>query len=277
MSYDTPESSVDQGQPYFLYLLDNGVSPVRLTSDAAKILADPEGIGSDQTWLPSPIAHADIEQTGNIEKNSVELTFPLSDVYAKTLLSPASEVTTVTVWRGHHTDLSGELRSVWKGRVVDAKSAKQNIKVSVESVFTSMRRPGCRARYQRTCRHALYFPGCNLRVEDFEVSASVTAASGLTLTIPAAASQSDGYYKAGLVIFDGLYGWIGDHTGGTITLIGIIDGLSEYVAAHGSAPVFIAPGCDLSESTCANKFSNFLNYGGFKNMSDNNPFSQSIT
>ncbi|TGV29281.1 hypothetical protein, partial [Mesorhizobium sp. M8A.F.Ca.ET.142.01.1.1] len=76
MSYDTPESSVDQGQPYFLYLLDNGVSPVRLTSDAAKILADPEGIGSDQTWLPSPIAHADIEQTGNIEKNSVELTFP---------------------------------------------------------------------------------------------------------------------------------------------------------------------------------------------------------
>jgi uncharacterized phage protein (TIGR02218 family) len=272
MSYDTPESSVDQGQPYFLYLLDNGVTPVRLTSDPVTLTR----MGED--WLPSSIAHADIEQTGNIEKNSVELTFPLSDTYAKTLLTPASEVTTVTVWRGHHTDLSEELRSVWKGRIVDAKSAKQNIKISVESVFTSMRRPGCRARYQRTCRHALYFPaGCNLNIADFEVAATVTVANGLVLTIPAAASQPDGYYKAGVVDFDGLFGWIGDHTGGTITLIGIIDGLADYVTAHGSAPVSIAPGCDLSETTCANKFSNSLNYGGFKNMSDNNPFSQSIT
>jgi uncharacterized phage protein (TIGR02218 family) len=272
MSYDTPESSVDQGQPYFLYLLDNGVTPVRFTSDPVTLTR------MSEDWLPSPIAHADIEQTGNIEKNSVELTFPLSDEYAKTLLTPANEITTVTVWRGHHTDLSEELRVVWKGRVVDAKSGKQNIKVSVESVFTSMRRPGCRARYQRTCRHVLYFPGCNVDVDDFKVSGTVTAISGLALTVSAAALQVDGYYKAGLVIFNGLYGWIGSHTGSTLTLIGSIDGLADYFAAHGSVPVDIAPGCDLSTGpTGCEKFTNNLNFGGFENMSDNNPFSQSIT
>lgn len=272
MSYATPETSIDDGQPYFLYLFDNGINAVRLTSDADEL------VRMDERWMPSPIVHADIEQTGNIERNSVELTFPLSDVYARTLLIPASEVTTVTVWRGHHTDPDNELRVVWKGRVVDAKSAKLNIKVSVESVYTSLRRPGCRARYQRTCRWSLYFPGCNTSVDEFKVPATVTAADGLTLTIPAAAAQANGYYKAGLVIFGGLYGWIGTHAGSTITLSGgVVDGLNEAVAANGSADVFIAPGCDLSEETCAARFNNFLNFGGFKNMSDNNPFSQSIT
>lgn len=272
MSYATPEASADDGQPYFLYLLDNGVTPVRLTSDPDEL------VRMDETWVPSPIQHADIEQTGNIERNSVDLTFPLSDAYARTLLIPASEVTTVTIWRGHRTDLANELRVVWKGRVVNAKSAKQNIIVSVESVYTSLRRPGCRARYQRTCRWSLYFPGCNTNVDDFKVAATVTAADGVTLTIPEAAAQADGYYKAGLVIYGGLYGWIGDHSGSTVRLTGgVVNGLNEAVAADGSASVFIAPGCDLSEETCAARFNNFLNYGGFKNMSDNNPFSQSIT
>lgn len=271
MSYDTPESSVDQGQPYFLYLFDNGVTPARFCSDPVTLTK----MGED--WLPSPVAHADIEQTGNIEKNSNELTFPLSDVYAKTLLTPANEVTSVTVWRGHHTDLSEEHRVVWKGRVVNAKSGKQNIKITVESIFTSMRRPGCRARYQRTCRHALYFAGCDLNVDDFKTAGSVSAISGLQLTVSAAALQPDGYYKAGLVVFNGLYGWVGVHVGDKLTLIGAVDGLADYFAANGSVPIDIAPGCDLSESTCATKFGNFLNYGGFKNMSDNNPFSQSIT
>lgn len=270
--YDDIEASVDQGEPYFLYLFDNGVSQVRLTSDLDELAR------LDEIWQPSPIIHADIEQTGNIERNSVELTFPLSDAYARTLLIPASEVTTVTIWRGHHTDPSNELRVVWKGRVVPSKSTKQNIKISVESVFTSMRRPGCRARYQRTCRHSLYFPGCNLNVDDFKVAATVTAADGLTLTIPEAADQANGYYKAGVVIYDGLFGWIGAHAGSTITLTGgVVNGLNEAVEANGSADVFIAPGCDLSQEVCAARFTNHLNFGGFKNMSDDNPFSQSIT
>ncbi|RUW41530.1 DUF2163 domain-containing protein [Mesorhizobium sp. M2A.F.Ca.ET.015.02.1.1] len=270
-SYDAAENSVDQGQPYFLYLFDNGVSPVRLTSNPDEL------IRMDQKWTPSPIQHADIEQTGNIERNEVEMTFPLSDTYARTLLIPASEITVVTVWRGHLTDLTNTLRVVWKGRVVPSKSAKQNIKVSVESVYTSLRRPGCRARYQRTCRHSLYFTGCTLNIDDFKVPATVTAANGLTLTIPEAALQPNGTYKAGVVIFNGLFGWIEDHTGSTITLAGgVVNGLNEAVAADGSASVFIAPGCDLSEETCT-RLGNWLNMGGFKNMSDNNPFSQSIT
>ncbi|RWN30117.1 MAG: DUF2163 domain-containing protein [Mesorhizobium sp.] len=270
MSHDTVEASIDEGEPYFLYLLDNGVTPVRFTSDLDPLTR------MGEVWTPSAVSHGEITQTGNIEKASIDLTFPLSDAYAKTLLTPASEITTVTIWRGHHTDLTNELRVQWKGRVTTPKSTKQSIVVPVENVSTSLRRPGCRARYQRTCRHALYFPGCNLNVDDFKVPAIVSAADGLVLTIAEAALQPDGIYKAGLVIFQGLFGWVGEHAGDTLTLIGEIDGLSEAVAADGPTAVFIAPGCDLSEDACV-RFGNHLNHGGFKNMSDNNPFSQSIT
>lgn len=271
MSYETPESSVDQGQPYFLYLFDNGVKPYRFCSDPVVLTK------MGENWQPSPVAHAEIEQTGNIEKNSNELTFPLGDQYARTLLVPANEVTSVTVWRGHHTDLSEEHRVVWKGRVVAAKSGKQNIKVTVESVFTSMRRPGCRARYQKPCRHVLYFPGCNLNVDDFKTAATVSAISGLELTVSTAASQADGYYKAGLVIFAGLYGWVESHVGNKLTLVEMINGLEDWLAANGSAPVDIAPGCDLSKGVCNTRFHNGLNHGGEPYLPNKNPFTESIT
>ncbi|MER9912717.1 phage BR0599 family protein [Mesorhizobium sp. M0050] len=280
MSYDTPEASTDDGEPYFLYLFNNGVAKRRFTSDAEPIMADPEETGTPQKWFKSAIAHTEIEQTGNIERNSVDITFPLSDDYARTLQKPGSEVVTVTIWRGHHTDPDGELEVFWKGRVVDTVDQKLNIKVTVELASTSMRRTGCRAQYMRPCRHALYFTGCNLNVDDWKIPATVSAVTGgLLLTVAEAAAETDQWYKGGLVIFDGLYGWVGDHDGDQLTLIASgIEGLAEEVAAHGSAAVFIAPGCDLSSGpTGCEKFDNNLEYGGFEFMADVNPFSQSIT
>lgn len=280
MSYDVPETSVDDGEPYFLYLFNNGVTKNRFTSDADPIMADPEEIGTPQKWYKSSISHTEIEQTGNIERNSIDLTFPLSDPYARSLQKPGSEVVTVTIWRGHHTDLDGELEVFWKGRIVDVADEKLNIKVTVELASTSMRRTGCGAVYMRPCRHALYFPGCNLNVDDWKVPATVSAVTGgLLLTIAEAAAETDQWYKAGLVIYDGLYGWVGDQVGDQVTLIGSeIAGLADEVAANGSASVFIAPGCDLSSGpTGCEKFDNNLEFGGFEFMADENPWSQSIT
>ncbi|WP_292330767.1 hypothetical protein [Mesorhizobium sp.] len=280
MSYDVPETSVDDGEPYFLYLFNNGVAKRRFVSDGDTKLADPEGTGTPQKWYQSPIRHTEIEQTGNIERNSIDITFPLSHPYARSLQKPGSEVVTVTIWRGHHTDLDGELEVFWKGRVVDVTDEKLNIKVTVELASTSMRRSGCSAVYSRPCRHALYFPGCNLNVDDWKVPATVSVVTGsLLLTVAEAAAETDQWYKAGLVIYDGLYGWVGDHTGDQLTLIANgIAGLAEEVAANGSASVFIAPGCDLSSGpNGCDKFDHTIDFGGFENMADADPWSESIT
>ncbi|RLP22271.1 phage BR0599 family protein [Mesorhizobium sp. YM1C-6-2] len=271
MSYDTPEGSVSDAQPYFLYLFDNGIKPVRLTSDATRLQRT---IGGTPYWFEkSPVRHGNLEQTGSIEKSSVEFTFPLSDKFARSLLPAASEITTVTVWRGHHTDLTDTLRVVWKGRVVGAMSAAQSIEVVSESIFTSLRRPGCRARYQRTCRHALYHQGCNLDKADFAVAATVTAIDGLALTIPVADDQPDGEYKAGMIEYAGAFGFFSAHVGQVCTLLNPLPGLNDATLP---VSVTIYPGCDLSVPRCNDRFDNIENNGSFPFMPDENPFSISI-
>ncbi len=99
MTYDSLEASVDQGEPYFIYLFDNGAAtPTRLTSEPETLTR------MGEKWYPSPVSHGPIEFTGNVEKQELLLTFPLSDQYALTLLDSALLVTTVTVWRGHRSD-----------------------------------------------------------------------------------------------------------------------------------------------------------------------------
>src|SRR3546814_7023803 len=62
----------------------------------------------------------------------------------------------------------GDISTAWKGRLVTVEPEKAAVKLSFESIFTSLRQPGLRARFQRSCRHALHHRGCDLLLDDFE-------------------------------------------------------------------------------------------------------------
>ena len=59
------------------------------------------------------------------------------------------------------------------------------------------------------------------------------------------------------------------HTGNTLVLKNEFSGLTL------SDSVVLLPGCDKKTSTCKNRFNNLYNYGGFPNLTLNNPFSSS--
>lgn len=277
MTYSAIEGTVDQGEPFFLYLFDDGTTKTRLTSDASDFSGDPEALGSAQTWTASAIAHSELGIPGNVDRDYVNLTFPLSDSFAQTFRQASAATQILTIWRAHHSDTDGEFEVAWKGRVIGGKEQDRTIVLRAESVFTSMRQSGCRARWQRRCRHALYFGGCGLAIADFQVSGTVSAmASDTVLTISAAASEADGWYRLGIVEYDGKFGWIKDHTGDQITLVTPIDGLAAAFAISGSESVSIARGCDRQLNTCTNKFSNNVNHGGFPWLPQKNPFSESF-
>lgn len=282
MSYDTPEASVADGRPYFLYVFATGaLTPVRLTSEPVDLVRN---IGAgDVTFSASPLSHNKMEQTGHVEKQELELKFPLSDAFAITLLLPATAKTTLTIYRGHYSDLSNELRTVWKGRVSGSISEPQTISVKGETIFTSLRRTGCNARVQRTCRHALYLPGCNLNKADFAEAATATAVNGLVVTVTEATIPADGFYKAGMINWNGRWGFIDRHVGTSLVLVSEIVGLEEEIADNGPAAVTIYRGCDRSTTVCdtfpnAGNLSgtNIENHGGFPYRPPNNPFNQSI-
>ncbi len=266
MTYEAYESGAAVGSPYFLYLFDNGLTQTRLTSDLL------ETTYLAETWTPSPIAHSDIEQNGNVDKAGIDLTFPNADEFARSFLGGVTDTTTITIFRGHRGDPDAEFNTYWKGRLVGATSGGTKITLRAESVFTSLKRTGCRARYQKNCRFALYSYGCNVDIDDYKIAATVTAQNGLILTVDEAALAANGWYKGGIVIFEGHYGFVMSHTTNKLSLMANVRAISEALEL-GPVDVFIAPGCDLSTGAngCA-KFSNILNYGGFPVMSSTNPF-----
>lgn len=270
MSYDSVEISVDDAQPYFLYQFDDGITQTRFTSDPENLMR------LSLEFEACSISHGELEQNGTIEKSMVDFTFANSSQFARSLRPAAARVTTVTMWRGHHTDLSEELRVVWKGRIVGAKDVGDTIVLGAESVFTSLRRPGCRARYQRTCRHALYHTGCNLDKADFAVPALLTSLDGLTMTVPVAANETPGEYKAGMIEYNGVLGFIASHSGEDLVLLNEMPGLQDAFDAEGVLSVILYPGCDLSAHRCNYRFNNIENNGAFPFMSDDNPFDHSI-
>ena len=281
MPYTTIESSSAEGRPYFLYQFVEGAQVWRFTSRASDWTSAGSG-GDVIAWEAAAVAHGDVVQSGEIERGRLELTWPLSHSFARRFLAPmGNDPVTLTIFRGHE-QVPGETVAHWKGRVVGAEVEGQRILLNCESVFGTLRRAGVRATYQRLCRHALYGRGCGLDIAAHWLSGTVTAvaASGAVVTIPAAARAPDGWYRAGVLRFGVQLGFVIGHAGAVLTLSRPMPDLAAALGNPDIDPdtgeplpvlVDIAPGCDLRAETCAAKFGNLLNFGGFPEIPGRNP------
>lgn len=280
MTYATIESSPAEGRPYYLYQFIEGDQVWRFTSRATD-WTSAASEGDTINWEAAAISHGDVVQTSEIERGRLELTWPLSHPFARRFLAPLGNTpVTLTIFRGHEQVL-GETVAHWKGRVVGAEVEGVRILLNCESVFSTLRRAGVRAKYQRLCRHALYGRGCGLDIAFHWQTGTVTAVAGNALTIPEAAGQPDGWFRGGVLRFGAQLGFITGHVGMTLTLSRPMHEVAEALAAPELAPetgdplpvvADIAPGCDLRASTCAAKFGNLANFGGFPEIPGRNPF-----
>lgn len=265
MSYLATDQSAQSGRPVYLYDFAQGATVTRFTNAAESITY------GGNAYTPSPVLHGEVNQSGEMNKDSLSLSFPSSDPFALAFLTFAPDViTSLTITRLHTTDGDTEGIVYWKGRVSHAKASGQTISVECESVFTSLRRYGLRARYQKQCRHALYNLGCNLDKEDFAVFGTCTAVSGLVVTVTEAGTFDDGHFTGGICkASDNTMRLIVKHIGTALTL------MSPNVAVTASSSVTLYPGCDRQLATCETKFDNLANFGGFPWIPSKNPFSAS--
>lgn len=281
MTYTSIESSPAGGRPYYLYQFVEGDQVWRFTSRAEAWTSAGSG-GASILWEPAAVAHGDVVQTSEIERGRLELTWPLSHPFARRFLAPKGMTpVTLTLFRGHE-QVPGETVAHWKGRVVGAEVEGQRILLQADSLFSTLRRAGVRAKYQRLCRHVLYARGCGLDIAQFWLTGTVTAVAGggAAVTIPEAAAQPSGWYRAGVLRFAGQFGFITGHVGSTLTLSRPMQELAAAFATPEIDPesgdplpilADIAPGCDLRAVTCAQKFGNLLNFGGFPEIPGRNP------
>lgn len=234
------------------------------------------------TYTTKPLGRGNVESRNELSRASLEVTIDILDSLAQRLLTVFTEqVMTLTIYTLDQEDLSVSI--TWKGRMSNVRPLENKLTMSLESVFTSLRRPGLRARFQKPCRHVLYSTrGCKLDPEDFAVVGQLESVDSNVLEVPEAAAEADGYYLGGMVRApDDLLGFITTHSGSTLTLERPFDSLITARAAAGygrnygnywgGVKVLLYPGCDLLKSTCLNKFNNLDRFGGFPWIPFRNP------
>lgn len=279
MAYNDKEVSISQGEPFFLYEFNTESKSYRFTDFSNTISWN----GVD--WSPFPIKHTEVKQSKELSKNSVDVSIPIEGEFSDLFLGWAPDhIVTFTLRRGHFGE--AETLVYWKGKVSSHSLKDQILILQCESIFTSLRRPGVRARYQRNCRHALYSSGCGLNKADFALSGVIETVDGSQLTIPEAATKPSGWFLGGAVEFtDGSFRMIISHVGSTLVITRpsryaleqiTLSGYGKNYGRHyGGLGVTLYPGCDRTLATCKNKFDNLDNQGGFKWIPTKNPMSGS--
>lgn len=245
--------------------------------------ADTNQTHNSETYTSVTIGRNGIESRNELSKSSLTVTVALdSEIGQRWLRSVLSYSVSLTIFSKETLSTS----VIWRGRLAAVKPEGASIGLVFESVFTSLRRPGLRARYQKNCRHAVYQRGCNLDMQDFGVEGLLTSVSNNVVRVPIAALQANGWYLGG--VFESPIGdmrMIIQHNGEYLTLSQPIKLLGTYLSEsgygvnygnwYGGVPVTIYPGCDRLQSTCISKFGNGPNYGGFRYIPSKNPFSGS--
>lgn len=265
MTYLAHEHSEQDGNAVMLFLFSQGMTTWRYTGAAQPV--DYDG----HTWNPTEISMGNVTQSNEMNKDTLPLEFPRGHEFAAQFVEYSPEqVTSVTVFRMHIDE--AEVAVYWKGRVIGASAQESVVTVECEPIFTSLRRAGLRARYQKLCRHVLYGSDCRLDRDNFKTAGSVTDVDGFVLTVAAASGLGTGYLVGGMVDYNGVLRYIMNHVGDQVTLIRPLHDLTQDVIDNGSAIILMHPGCAHNFTTCKDKFNNLDNYGGFPWIPDTNPF-----
>lgn len=232
----------------------------------------------DETYTPYAIGRGQVENKTEMVRASLQLTLALNNPVALRHLSGVSDtVLTLTMFQQSNSTTT----VAWKGRLAKVKLSGKQVIMTFESIFTSLKRPGLRARWQRNCRYAVYGPGCNLDKETFKHTDDITAiaSDGITYTIGDLSAFEDGYFRGGMIrASNTVIRFISEHAGNVITLGRRFEFLESEFATLGSGnvPVDLFPGCAKNLTVCTDRFSNQLNYGGFPWIPTKNPVGGSI-
>lgn len=240
------------------------------------------------TYTAAQIDRSEIKQTSERAKDKITITmaylrnpgapeFPatqdLGDQYFPFVPSSTITVICMTTHAGEADPPAVE----WMGQVTQPKFTDVELELTCEPTGSNDRARNQGAKWQRACWKTVYstgLRGCNLDPADFQITATLAAVSGLSLS--AAAFSGGTLTLAGgslsLVNGDGLTErrQIMTHTDSTITLL------------YGSPDIAIGlavtalPGCERTWAACSAR-GNTLNYGGSVYKPVKNPTGESMS
>lgn len=273
MTFTSNEISSQDGKLVSLYEFRWGETVWRYTSADREI--EITVAGESQTYEPVAISDSGMVQGGSANNDlnvQVQQDIPLVDLFRST--PPAGEIA-LTVRRRHQDDPVDDWYVWWIGAVASVKKGRvSEATILGRTLLYSFRRTGLRLSWTRGCPHMLYDSECRVNAEDFahETEISEIHADG-SVSVLSAGDNPAGYYDGGFMEWsateEGTLDQRSIESSVTETRFRIF-GASDRLQV--GMTVTIYPGCDLTGSTCAGKFDNLANFGGFEQMTGENPF-----
>lgn len=243
---------------YHLQELGPGGTSVRLTDSAVPVSA------GGYLWQPAPITRSSIVTSPDVESTTLTVPTQAGGFGIDTLGVDLRRLVHVQVYRCESVILgdpvSADLVSLTRGRVASSSYESGALRVEVAGVSSQLDRPVATSTYTRSCRWALYSPGCGV-VRNPSTGVVAARLSDTEITSAIFANPPDPDY----------------FLGGTVTILGrvypIVEILTSAVGVRilgrlpgtviSGTPISADPGCDKSPQTCQNRFANLDNYGGF--------------
>lgn len=288
MSFDAIARLLSGQRPFHLYQWTRGFTQWWFTNIRDDVITTGDDLFSrvdffgesdmfQRTWAArKALSHGRIPDSSEIERTEFTVTLPLSDAFARQFLGQEGrDRTGLRIWKGFTNDPDGELVLRYAGDIIAARpdARARTIRLIHQADALEFAAAGLPEVIQQPCPYAIYDPGtCRLPIVPNQVDGTVSALTtdGLTLTIAAASSAANGFYRAGVIEYAGAQEAITRHQGDQIEIEAPLPGLAAAFAVSGSEPVKIAPGCRQNLTRCAS-LGNSDNFGGFPWLSDD-PF-----
>ena len=176
MTYESSEISVASGQPVELYDIVYGDTHWRLTSSGETF------VYASNTYTEGPCKRTEIEQTGEIPKDALELELPRNHALGLLCVTgPPEEEITLTIYRGHGAFYVTHFRGFLTSVKMDGDAIP---KCTFEPRSSDLPFVGGRRRCMRLCGHLLYGYRCGVDKDDYAITGTIESMSddGLTLT-----------------------------------------------------------------------------------------------
>lgn len=225
------------------------------------------------TFVPEYLVRTRMHYSSDFARDVLTVTVPADNEVAQIFFTgtPEYQMRLAVLRGGWH---NGGFSQIWSGTVNGAaftfSSDTYTCDLTCETLAARMERQGLARCYQLTCPHTLYGPRC--RADQGRMAAPETVKSQPSaIDIELSQTYADGWFSGGHLVrnADGKRRYI---VSGTGSLIRMERGLSF----NPGDSLTLYPGCDKSRTTCAEKFGNGLNFGGFPWLPAENPFTSSI-
>lgn len=264
MSYPTTEISNQSARPVHLYEFLLAGREWRYTSAGRDVTV------AGKSYQDLAITNNNIRITGEARQDALRVTMASATEPGSLFVgTPPSPEIVFRIRRWHWDDDGAAVAYVGTVSEVDFPEPGE-VELTCATV-SLMQASGLRRTWARQCQNMLYDHRCRVSKEDYRTDAVLAMAGGGLVKSSTFTRMPDGWFSGGFIQWSTQTGYVDRrgidwHRGDTLALLGFSDGLYQGLAVQ------VYAGCDRTLSTCASKFRNSENHGGFAHLAGKSPF-----